>query len=260
MSSLLRRLVRPAGELRPVRPTAALPYQSVPAFDEGALDAPATPVSSMAPASPVAAPLPATPSARSPAPPSRPQTDTSPPGPASAPMTREHAARAPFIEEPPDAARPWTPPAPLMAERIEHAPTGTGVPTDTRAPSEDTAEAFPDAPAPATDRAQPEYGPAPIASRNAGIAARPPRPHPSPLFPPEAPAQTVPQAHRPQSPEAHRIGAGATANEAPDIHVHIGRIEVTALPEATAPQPKRRQGKSPMSLDDYLARKRGGAA
>jgi len=259
MNSLLRRLVRPAGEIRPVRPTAALPYQNAPAFDDGALDAPATPVSSMAPASPVAAPLPATPSARSPASPSRPQTVTSPPGPAFPPIRHEHAARAPFIQEPPDAARPWTPPSPLMAERIEHPPTGTGVPPGTQAPSEDTPDAFPDAQAPVTDRTQSEQGPARAASRNAEIAPRPPQSSPSPLFAPKAREQAVTQPHRPQRPEVVRIDVGATSNEAPEIHVHIGRIEVTALPEAAAPQPKRRQGKSPMSLDDYLARKRGGA-
>lgn len=260
MSSLLRRLVRPAGEIRHVRPTAALPYQSVPAFDDGGLDAPAPSASSMAPPPLVAEPPRATPSATSPASPSRPETDTSPPGRAFVPAHHERTASASVIEAAPGTARPWTPPAPLMAERIEHAPTGTGVPPDTRTPSEDTPEAFTNAQAPVTDRAQPEYGPARVASRNAGIAPRPTRSHPSPLFPPEAPDQTVPQARRPQSPEAHRIDAGATANETPEIHVHIGRIEVTALPEAATPQPKRRQGKSPMSLDDYLARKRGGAA
>lgn len=257
MSSLLRRLVRPAGEIRHVRPTAALPYQSAPAFDDVGLDAPAPSAASMAPPPLVAEPPRATPSARSPASPNRAKPDTSPPGRASAPAHHEPAASTPVIETPPDTAPPWAPPAPLMAERIEHPPTGTGVSLGIQPPTQDTTEALPDASAPATGRGHPAGKSARSAPPEAGTA---PRPNPSPLFRPQAREQTAPLSHRPQGPEANRIDAGATADETPEIHVHIGRIEVTALPQTAAPQPKRRQGKSPMSLDDYLARKRGGAA
>lgn len=51
--------------------------------------------------------------------------------------------------------------------------------------------------------------------------------------------------------------AGAPSSE-PPVHVTIGRIEVTALPEP--PVPKRKSPARPpaMSLEDYLARRHGG--
>jgi hypothetical protein len=58
-------------------------------------------------------------------------------------------------------------------------------------------------------------------------------------------AQRLAQSVTPQS---------ETTNE---VHVHIGRIEVTALPEPAAPiqKPKPKRGQQPMSLDSYLARR-----
>jgi len=54
---------------------------------------------------------------------------------------------------------------------------------------------------------------------------------------------------------------GRAPEAAPDeIHVHIGRIEVTAVSEAPKPKARAARGQAPMSLDDYLAkRQRGGA-
>lgn len=77
---------------------------------------------------------------------------------------------------------------------------------------------------------------------------------PEPLMPedqavgaPERPTQAPRGAARPA---AHDPGQ-------PEIHVHIGRIEVASVAE---PQPKRperqRQGAAAMSLEDYLARRR----
>jgi hypothetical protein len=44
---------------------------------------------------------------------------------------------------------------------------------------------------------------------------------------------------------------------ADEIHIHIGRIEVTAVQEPAAPAPRRKpKGREPMSLDDYLAKRR----
>jgi hypothetical protein len=45
-----------------------------------------------------------------------------------------------------------------------------------------------------------------------------------------------------------------------EVHVHIGRIEVTALAPAAAPKAKRPAARQPMSLDDYLARRGQGSA
>lgn len=51
--------------------------------------------------------------------------------------------------------------------------------------------------------------------------------------------------------------AGAPSSE-PPVHVTIGRIEVTALPEPLAPK-RKSPGRPPaMSLEDYLARRHGG--
>ena len=40
-----------------------------------------------------------------------------------------------------------------------------------------------------------------------------------------------------------------------EVHVHIGRIEVTAVQEAAVPKPAAAGRRQPMSLDDYLARR-----
>lgn len=49
-----------------------------------------------------------------------------------------------------------------------------------------------------------------------------------------------------------------SADAVPDVHIHIGRIELTA-PAATAKPAKRKpdSGKTPMSLDEYLQHRRG---
>lgn len=55
-----------------------------------------------------------------------------------------------------------------------------------------------------------------------------------------------------------RRGGEHTLSSAPapnEVHVHIGRIEVTALREAPARPAARKAGRAPMSLDEYLARR-----
>lgn len=52
--------------------------------------------------------------------------------------------------------------------------------------------------------------------------------------------------------------AGPAATD--EIHIHIGRIEVTAVQEAAAPRARERAATAPMSLQNYLDRRnRGGA-
>ena len=50
----------------------------------------------------------------------------------------------------------------------------------------------------------------------------------------------------------------AVQEHVPDVHIHINRVELTAV---TAPPPPRRshpaQTKKPMSLDEYLQRRNG---
>lgn len=75
---------------------------------------------------------------------------------------------------------------------------------------------------------------------------------------PPLPAESArPASPPPGSPQTAR----ASLPEANEVHVHIGRIEVTAVHESQPPKraaalPRRQ----PLSLDDYLAKRRGGPA
>jgi hypothetical protein len=69
---------------------------------------------------------------------------------------------------------------------------------------------------------------------------------------------------RPSLPARAAVSARAAAGEppapVPDVHIHIGRLELTALTAAPAPRRERTtQAHKPMSLDDYLRRRNGGA-
>jgi len=58
--------------------------------------------------------------------------------------------------------------------------------------------------------------------------------------------------------EAQLGNAPTPTSEPTEVHVHIGRIEVTAVAEATPARSKPRTGKAPMSLDEYLAQRERG--
>jgi hypothetical protein len=73
---------------------------------------------------------------------------------------------------------------------------------------------------------------------------------PAPLLSPPAAASAQPKA--PVAPVA--AGPGQPADE---IHIHIGRIEVTAIQETAPSKRPARKGAAPLSLDDYLARRKG---
>ncbi|WP_157633638.1 hypothetical protein [Thioflavicoccus mobilis] len=51
---------------------------------------------------------------------------------------------------------------------------------------------------------------------------------------------------------------GSADAATPEVHVHIGRIEVTAVQEPAPARRAPRRAAPTMSLDDYLARRRGG--
>lgn len=64
---------------------------------------------------------------------------------------------------------------------------------------------------------------------------------------------------QPSTTQRHRTHAQPAAPTQPaEVHVHIGRIEVTAVTEAPAPAPARARSErpQPMSLDAYLARRK----
>jgi hypothetical protein len=74
----------------------------------------------------------------------------------------------------------------------------------------------------------------------------------------------------PQAPVAPRIAARPARNRpagdpvqpaaspAPDVHIHIGRVELTAIAAAAAPRRESAaNAKKPMSLEEYLRRRNG---
>ena len=50
---------------------------------------------------------------------------------------------------------------------------------------------------------------------------------------------------------AAAVSRHSSATPPPDVHIHIGRVELTALPVA-APKRDTSSVKKPMSLDEYL--------
>ena len=79
-----------------------------------------------------------------------------------------------------------------------------------------------------------------------------------PLLPPTQPVRT------PHAPTASaridnqgRLSAGSI-EETTEVHISIGRIEVTAVHEPAPAKPAAARRNAPMSLDDYLAKRHGG--
>lgn len=87
-----------------------------------------------------------------------------------------------------------------------------------------------------------------VAARPEQLAASPPeflRPTPAPV------------AIRPQrSASQSELPTSQRATPAPEVHIHIGRIELTAVSPPTAPRRGSTPGKQPMSLDEYLQSRR----
>ena len=82
---------------------------------------------------------------------------------------------------------------------------------------------------------------------------------PAALLPPvPAPTPSLADPWTTAVPRSTRTADRATDTEPTEVHVTIGRIEVTAVREpAAAPKPAARRN-APMSLDEYLAQRRGG--
>lgn len=87
---------------------------------------------------------------------------------------------------------------------------------------------------------------------------------PQPLFAPASVDTLLPSSadgsvslHPAGRPAGGRLNELREVDPAPnEVHVHIGRIEVTAMHEAPPAKPRER-GRQPMSLDEYLARRHG---
>ncbi|QID17622.1 hypothetical protein G3580_08175 [Nitrogeniibacter mangrovi] len=254
MSTLFRRLAAQSQGLAPcrVRPMAALPYQALPAFAEAGSDAAPTNASTAGAPTTMSYTRPADLAAPSPASPDRPVTPdpTAVPQPIAttrrAPERILHTAppEAPYAATPGELAAPATPadtsaewptPSPLVATQ-DSAPTRAQAIAGTN-----------DVPSPAVSASE---------SRRAGNAVDPASARrdtgPAPLLP-RRQART-----RPSPPSTPNRQAAEPPAEPNEVHVHIGRIEVTAVQEAAAPKARPKRGQAPMSLDDYLARRRRG--
>lgn len=74
--------------------------------------------------------------------------------------------------------------------------------------------------------------------------------------------RAVPSTIRPQSTGALRpagpLPRAERADEPDEIQIHIGRIEVTAVPPPVATRPAVRPERRSVNLDDYLKQRRGG--
>lgn len=86
---------------------------------------------------------------------------------------------------------------------------------------------------------------------------------PAPLLPRAERHADGPAPHLTLWPRQEQAAARQPAKapeETTEVHVTIGRIEVTAVQEAEAQKPAPRRRPAPMSLDEYIARRQGGRA
>jgi hypothetical protein len=58
------------------------------------------------------------------------------------------------------------------------------------------------------------------------------------------------------TPSAHALTPQNSYTGTNEVHVHIGRVEVVAVPEAPAPKKNRAATRNSLPLADYLARRR----
>jgi hypothetical protein len=231
MSSLLLRLgARAIGQGRSVRPASRLPYAAapIPRGEPWQTDTPDVPKAAWD-AQPEAIGLGSTPWA----PPDGTDAGQSPreagilpmPVPPGALRNPPEALAPPSFDTPlPDAAMAGPPP-----EREPHRPA-RGDPSATESANQDRTER---ADAPGSVREVP------------------------PLLPLRTPDWATPAAP-PFAPAAEHTGRGQ-GEETTEVHVHIGRIEVTAVHEAPASKRPASERAKPTTLEDYLARRQGGA-
>lgn len=192
--------------------------------------------------------------------------DTTPSEPADAPTARAPSVRVrrrdePQIDEPRDGARNTAapPPGELRSDaRDGFRPLLGRVETEAETPAglpemRDAADAQP-----APSRSQPLV---PRAGRPDPVRATPGPPparaaaRPGEIVPPPAPAR-VPGAVRKTAGEESRAPARPRPPSGDDVHIHIGRVEVTALPPP-APRPPPAPARKTMTLAEYLGRRDG---
>jgi hypothetical protein len=109
-----------------------------------------------------------------------------------------------------------------------------------------------------------DNAPTPAASRRSATAAAalpgmPEQPSASPSLPEALLPPALFSAPRHASP-APAKGPAERQREPDEVHVHIGRIEITAVQQPAPAKRASRKGQAPLSLDDYLARRKGDGA
>jgi hypothetical protein len=167
---------------------------------------------------------------------------------AASPAARSGAARAP---EPRGVASASHTTESAPGEDDVHFSSGDPVTAPVRAANPQMHEPRRLAPQSAT-AAQPGHGAEPEISAPARSTHAAPRaPHPvAPLRPAALPARA------PVAPVALRVESRADADTqpAPEVHIHIGRIELTAAPTPVE-KPRKPATRKAMSLDEYLQQK-----
>lgn len=246
MSGLFQRLAAQAmGHGALVHSTARLPYAAAPTLliEGEARESPATgppPPDSepIAARSVISTPSPTPTSgdvAGSPAPPSPLLPDAGRP----APRAQAEAEATPPRRLPVARSAPRMTPEPLVERARAQEPAGT--PESRSGRMRDEADApLVSEPAPTGWSAPPEID----------------RPRVAPALLPLRPSP--PRARGVAAPVSHTADARDRAgDETRDIHVSIGRIEVTAVHEAPAPKRRAVRASQPMTLEEYLGRRRG---
>lgn len=93
----------------------------------------------------------------------------------------------------------------------------------------------------AADNGHDARDPAPEHRRDSSVTARAPSP----------------KSTRPESTRRGEPNPITPAPAVPDVHIHIGRVELTALQPPAPRPPPRREEKKPMSLEEYLRQRDG---
>jgi hypothetical protein len=97
-------------------------------------------------------------------------------------------------------------------------------------------------------------GTEPARHRDRDYARNPPTGLPAPLLAPLPDVQ--PAFAQASSAPIVAVGRSADSETATEVHVHIGRVELTAVTESQAPQRKPRPRPAARSLDDYLQQRK----
>lgn len=264
MTGLFRRLARQVVGPQPIRvhAMARLPFVPPPespvAADPGmdTTDS-AAPASSPTPAPTVQAPTEhvqtSVPAARRSGP-SPAATHASPPA-ITAPTAADAAAPEPVRAEP-----RHRPPPTQTRETIEKVETLVVAPGAGGRPPAAPAVETPAAIASAADKGPDALFTLPPTANDPGVTIPPPLLNThggTPQTHIAAAAAAMPPGAR-DGRDAQPGNTPAAAGEPTEVHVHIGRIEVTAVSEAAPVRGRPRAGKEPMSLQEYLSQRQRG--